>query len=1304
MKAVRWIGSAAVLLIIVMGLVPTILSTSGGKNWLLKRLSQKMANTVTIEKLSLSWFGGQEIEKLAVINTKGEKLLIAPKVATDASLFAILFQHQLGNLAVEAPQVLIPEKLGNVAFGIKKEFKQAALIAIPELQELIKKISPGFYGHVQIQNGQVEIRAAGQSAVKIDAFSAMVDIPSKTFLEVKAQGTTTQNNITGHFFIDVKGDQLTSPLPNLSGDVELTNFPVSCADRILGLYEPKWQGLLLAALGDAINGSMTLCTASDQCQITLKAKTPQFSAELQTQTTAETLILSNPAAFSLAVTPDLLSRLEKAFPTLPKQLLGNVTTLELKLDQLTAPLKDHRLELEDLSVKGSLLLTPMTLTTSQLVLTQFQANFSSPKLSEAIDFSLAASPSWNKIPANLTASGVIRSPFGKTVDAEFHVEGKAIPLAVVDSFAQWQGKLPLLLGPSLNLALDVTWKEQLQGQIHIETDQLHMGQAAFTWGKGLALQEPLEVIYTLPESGINTLTKGQVSPVKPAPITLAIQTLSIPADFQNVACEVELKIPAIMFDHFYGLQDFQSDPASCRIDVKNSDQINLAISSSVINTSLQASLKGDGKVLALTKQALIDYKLTDAGLAWLFEGSSFRPTLVKPATFTCQIEPFSMDLGDFCNSLKLRGTIQTPTISFSNLAHTKQADLDQLHLQFNWDCSKGDLSGKFSTSFPEKGKIDATVEASQLFIFPTVKMDQTEATISAQINNLSTDLIEMILGQTGKLKPLIGATLNLDLAAHTEPNTQRLVIDAKSDLLQIDMALRADNKGLSLESSKKPAQISLTLTPEGYLILDRYLSKEGSPSSPFQLINPFNSKIVLTHLQLPRKAPTQFSFDWSALQLKGQLNSRAFSFAEAQTGERVDLESLNLMIDKSEPAKPLTFALSSSILSQLKSGNVAKEGHVSLKGNLQNLYDPQGNLDLSHLSAQLNIAIDQLPSLLLDMGCRTVGNANCPFSSIFGETLNATATASWTDWNGPIALSVTSPNTRGSLSGKLNNGTLLLDQSLHVQITLTPEFSAFLLKEVNPLSISSISSKDPITLEIPPENFSLPIYPFVRNKISIGKARLELGQVFARNEGNLSTTLGLLKSQQFSKDRDLKLWFAPLDFHIVEGIVDIERTEILLVETFDIALWGKLNLVNESVDMVLGLTADCLKKAFGIKGVPEDYVLQITLKGPMDNVKINTKTATAKIAALLAWSQKSIAGAVGGGIPGAVLGEFLGRIATLPDSGTKAPPPKHPFPWETNTSGKKKKTSFKKPHSSKKAIKKRDKPVKQIKKIIKQKI
>ena len=91
--------------------------------------------------------------------------------------------------------------------------------------------------------------------------------------------------------------------------------------------------------------------------------------------------------------------------------------------------------------------------------------------------------------------------------------------------------------------------------------------------------------------------------------------------------------------------------------------------------------------------------------------------------------------------------------------------------------------------------------------------------------------------------------------------------------------------------------------------------------------------------------------------------------------------------------------------------------------------------------------------------------------------------------------------------------------------------------------------------------------------------------------------------------------------------------------------------------------------------------------------------ATAKIAALLAWQQKSLSNALKGSGAGALLGELLKKIGPLPDFDQKPPPAKRPFPWESQAySPDEKAPKDKSTHKLK--TKPSDKPLKQLLKLL----
>lgn len=513
----------------------------------------------------------------------------------------------------------------------------------------------------------------------------------------------------------------------------------------------------------------------------------------------------------------------------------------------------------------------------------------------------------------------------------------------------------------------------------------------------------------------------------------------------------------------------------------------------------------------------------------------------------------------------------------------------------------------------------------------------------------------------------LGKTVSLKFDGSATVEKQRLSLQGGSDLLSVDLTLEQKANVISLA---KPGKISYTLTQAGY-------------SDVFQLAEPSLVTLSLSQLRLPSKTGPyripSITFDPSQIQIQGDLKIDKLSFVEKSSGAITTVNGLKLHLEQSAPNTPLAFNLNA---------NVNPKGSVAVSGSF----------DHATASTALSSNIQQFPTSVLDLISR-----NLSLSTILGAEVNATANIEVKNWTGPLKLSIHSPNVRASLDGTLQDGLLALNETIYAQIAMTPALSDLILRDVNPLSITAIRARDPLSLEIPAKGFSIALHPFTFSDMTIPNARIELGQVFCKNGGNLNVAMGLLKLSQFSKDKEMKLWFAPIDLHIQKGVIDCERTEILVADSYDICTWGEVDLVKNYVDMVLGLTASCLKKAFGIKDLPSDYVLQLPMKGPTNNVQIDTSKATAKVAALLLWQKRSLAGDIIGGSAGSFLGGVLDKLGPLPDFDAKAPPAKRPFPWESSyaETPKKKQTSQAEPPKKKKHIKKDEKPLKQLMKILK---
>lgn len=356
----------------------------------------------------------------------------------------------------------------------------------------------------------------------------------------------------------------------------------------------------------------------------------------------------------------------------------------------------------------------------------------------------------------------------------------------------------------------------------------------------------------------------------------------------------------------------------------------------------------------------------------------------------------------------------------------------------------------------------------------------------------------------------------------------------------------------------------------------------------------------------------------------------------------------------------------SALSTAAKLGIIPKSGSGSFQADIKarHFLSPNATLDLTDLSSNTEITFAHFPAPLLDSLASVLGMKHPPFEALLGAEIEGSGTLSIEHATGPITLDLSSKSARISLAGKLHAAEFVLSKPLRIRTDVTPELSNYIVNTLNPLSLTSLSSTRPISLEISHEGFFFPLSPFNLSGVNIPKIHLEVGEISSQNEGTLNIAVGLLKSIQLSKEKELKVWFAPLDATLQRGILTLQRTEILLSRMFEIALWGDIDVVNDNVSMTLGLTAQALKKAFGIKDLPKNYVLHIPLKGTMNTVKIDKGTATKKIAALMIWQQKSLAGGLAGGFGGALAGKFIDKLGLLPDQKAYTPPPQRPFPWE----------------------------------------
>ncbi len=596
--------------------------------------------------------------------------------------------------------------------------------------------------------------------------------------------------------------------------------------------------------------------------------------------------------------------------------------------------------------------------------------------------------------------------------------------------------------------------------------------------------------------------------------------------------------------------------------------------------------------------------------------------LKKPVSLHLEIQPFHISLPSLTGPISATLRFEPFYLNHMNVGETTAVfygDLKNPFFDFSSTLEQGVLKSSGSFTLGLSSGIDTI--AAQFFF--------------DQLPNRFLDFVGL-----QAIAPILGTTLNgsLDLLLSSEEN--RGFLQLSTDFFHTSLSLKQETHSLQLAA---PARFSLSLTPEHYPLFSRWINPSAAP---FILKKPLNIDITVPTLQWPlitdADGMIKPSDDFSSIGCELHLSTTPLSFFTSTSQPPVGLDHINIHLQYGLEKRPFTFSLET------------KEVGGSL----------QGAFDLKNGNGEFQGNLSQFPSEVIDFFFHLIGKKQLSAASLFGPQLNFSINSSLKQWSGTVNFKLDSSYLSSSLNGSIIDGVLTLKEPFRLQASLTHDLTGKIFSVLNPLSLSSVASANNIMLEIPYQGFSYPVYPKNLTRITIPSGRLTLGKIYSRNEGNLKTALELLRLTEFSPNDDLELWFTPLDFHVQNGILESERTEIFLANTYQICTWGKINFLVNDIDMNIGVTSPCLKKIFGIKNLPKNYLFSIPMKGPLNLASINAPKTAAKIAALLLWGEKNKSKNSKKTSKGIFLDQFVNKLTPLPDEELSTPPPKLPFPWQ----------------------------------------
>lgn len=226
-SALWWIGGVTLSILIAFALaLPSLVSSSWGKESFLKLAGGYLNGRIKVEELSIGWFSGQKAQGISVYSVDNKPILKLDTLETQSSLLPLLLGHLSGESRVRGLSLeVIPYADGttNIDYLLKRRSSPSSA------QELSTIYLEGVEAH-------------GST------------LPS---LNLHLTGKSLVNERQGTFKLDVATLQDSD---SLKIDADLTQFPVLVLDQIVALKNPQLQGILLQLLGDSldVNVSQTL--------------------------------------------------------------------------------------------------------------------------------------------------------------------------------------------------------------------------------------------------------------------------------------------------------------------------------------------------------------------------------------------------------------------------------------------------------------------------------------------------------------------------------------------------------------------------------------------------------------------------------------------------------------------------------------------------------------------------------------------------------------------------------------------------------------------------------------------------------------------------------------------------------------------------------------------------------------------------------------------------------------------------------------------------------------------------------------
>ncbi len=1308
---------------VLVALAPTLISTAPGKDFAERLINGRIAGSVSMDRLSLSWRGTQRVDGLAVRGPGGEQILTAGAMENDRSLLALVLRGK-EDLGITSIDTLAADIVADGRGGTN------LMSALQSTSAPSGRAKPGFvpvlpFGGLVLGESRLTVSAPGVETARFDISRFSLELPGRDRpLRVALAAETRQGELSGKLRVegtveDLVDDRGGLQLPAARADltVEARSMPVQGIDGAFGL-----GGLLAAALGREMDLVVGTKAALEEVTFDVELRSPTLEARLKTALRGESVVLLEPASVRFVLTPSLLSALSRREGGKGRAALDDEVPFQITLEGLRLPVL--RFDPASTTLQGRIAAGGQMRFTGleggPVTVTSLEASMDALSLDGKVGVELQAGFIAAGAAGKAEVAGTVEGLFDERGGVDFagavtNLRGglDRVPTALLDRFAGGRG----ILGESMGGTVHGSFKVRTEGtarteaEVDVRSERLS-AEASFTVGESLSLVRPAVARGRLTPALLGLLAPGTgVRLSGPADAELVVKRLELPLeggekDTRNVlsrelSMEAELSLPRAGFV-LPSLGEVPVTGAVLQVTVATAEEIGFSVSAHVglpggaavitggmpveLNLRGATGLRPDGPMKEVRVEGGLTNEALRATASLTVPPSRDRISLSAPIDVEWTItEAALMKLfGDPKAGYSLRGDGKAGLRIEPFDAILKEFGLEKLSLK-----AKGSLPPlavlQDGSPMAELRGISGDFE----FAGRPAMMRAALAAKAAQPGEAtahpfmaSVTVTEFLSG--GKVR-WEEAEMAASLGSKDFPLAFAGLFTASAPRLQALAGDRADLEGAlrlaPLRGGRGEARISVK-APRLEGTADLALGEAVSLRNPaaFRLtVTPRSYEALLASGREPGR-PARFVLAEDAV-VQGRVASLSIPRRGTQTGDRPTAASFESTLDiaswmlkegssgrvvglRGVSLKASTDDLSRSLGVTL-TGQVADPGGGGLQADiaLSNMFDKQGKTDISKAQLKLNMKTDRLPVPLLDswMGLAGLGEA------ALGTSVDLTATADLSRGAGPVTFRADASRGHLDIQGAVRDGVFSLSRPLTGDLEVTEELGSSLLAKVHPFFETVHTSRDPLRLEVPKEGVAVPIRDFDISRVVVPRITVGTNRLLLRKGGTLEMLITL--SQQFGGMRgvgaagDTELWFTPLVGELRGGVFRYtNRLDLLIDRKLHAISWGTVALGpgGSSYSLKAGLPADALRKVLGTNRIGEGEVFVVPIEGREG--RIDGKASLSKAVLDLGRVRGQYELSRKDPLLGLVAGQLAKKVAGT-ETGPIPPPSMSPLPW-----------------------------------------